>query len=528
MAVLAPFPTLYAPDGMVCAVDHLAAGAGVAMLRAGGTAADAAVAASAVLAVTTQHMCGMGGDLFALVHTGSGPPVALNASGRAGSGADPQRLRDEGNTTMPFLGDIRSVPVPGCVDGWAALHGRFGRLPLAQVLEPARRYAADGFPASATLAAAAQRLGPVDHAEDFTEGGPLHPGDVVRRPGVARTLAAIAEGGRAAFYQGQFGADLLELGKGEYSQADLARSQADWVDALDTSAWGHGIWTVPPNSQGYLTLAGAWIAEKLELPGDPADPAWAHLTIEAARQAAHDRLAVLHEGADGRALVAPERLEPRLLAIDPDGAAPLGDDYAEGGTIHLAAVDRDRMGVSLIQSNAAGFGSLLVVPGSRIFLQNRGIGFSLVAGHPAEYGPGRRPPHTLSPALVTRPDGGLRHVIGTMGGDSQPQILLQLLARLLATRQSPGTAIAAGRWALAARAPGTGFDTWTGGGNVRVQIEGHAPRAWDEGLRQRGHAVWRTDAFGHSFGHAHVIAVEEDHLAGASDPRARAGAASGY
>src|SRR5688572_13044038 len=137
---LAPFVTRYAPNGMVCAVDHLAAGAGVAMLRAGGSAADAAVAASAVLAVTTQHMCGMGGDLFALVHTGDGPPYALNASGRAGSGADPDRLRAEGNTTMPFLGDIRSVPVPGCVDGWVALHGNFGRLPLAQVLEPARRY----------------------------------------------------------------------------------------------------------------------------------------------------------------------------------------------------------------------------------------------------------------------------------------------------------------------------------------------------------------------------------------------------
>jgi gamma-glutamyltranspeptidase/glutathione hydrolase len=528
MAVLAPFPTLYAPNGMVCAVDHLAASAGVAMLRAGGTAADAAVATSAVLAVTTQHMCGMGGDLFALVHTGTGPPAALNASGRAGSGADAERLREEGNTAMPFLGDIRSVPVPGCVDGWLALHARFGRLPLADVLEPARQYAADGFPATVTLAAAAQRLGPVDHAEDFTAGGPLHPGDLVKREGVARTLAAIAEGGRDAFYRGEFGDGLLALGKGEYTDGDLGRSQADWVDALDVTAWGHRLWTTPPNSQGYLTLAGAWIAEKLDLPGDPVDPLWAHLTIEAARQAAHDRLAVLHEGADGRALIADERLESRRLAIDPDGAAPLGDEYAEGGTIHLAVVDKDRMGVSLIQSNAAGFGSLLVVPGVRIFLQNRGIGFSLEPGHPAEYGPGKRPPHTLSPALVTRPDGSLHHVIGTMGGDSQPQILLQLLARLLHTRQSPGAAVAAGRWALAAMAPGSGFDSWHEAGRVRVQIEGHAPPAWDDGLRRRGHHVWRTDAFGHGFGHAHVIAVEDDHLAGASDPRARGGAAAGY
>src|SRR6478735_11793823 len=128
--------TVYAPTGMVCSVDHLASSAGVAMLRAGGTAADAAVATSAVLAVTTPHMCGMGGDLFALVHDGPGPPAVLNASGRAGSGADPDRLRAEGFTSMPFKDDIRSVTVPGCVDGWLALHERAGRLPLADVLAP--------------------------------------------------------------------------------------------------------------------------------------------------------------------------------------------------------------------------------------------------------------------------------------------------------------------------------------------------------------------------------------------------------
>jgi gamma-glutamyltranspeptidase/glutathione hydrolase len=339
---------------------------------------------------------------------------------------------------------------------------------------------------------------------------------------------AIVEGGRDAFYRGEFGDGLLALGKGEYSEDDLARSQADWVEPLSVEAWDHRVWTAPPNSQGYLALAAAWIAERLELPGDPEDPLWAHLTIEAARQAGFDRPAVLHEGADGAALLAPDRLEPRRLAIDPEGAAPLGDQYAEGGTIHLTAVDADRMGVSLIQSNAAGFGSLLVVPGVRIFLQNRGIGFSLQPGHPAEYGPGRRPPHTLSPALVTRRDGTLRYVLGSMGGDSQPQILLQLLARLLHTHQAPGTAVASGRWTLASAGLGTGFDTWQEGGRVRVNVEGHAPVAWDEGLKARGHSVWRTEAFGHGFGHAHVIRVEGDGLAGASDPRARAGAAVGY
>src|SRR3954469_3719831 len=149
----APFTSRFAPSGMVCAVDHLAAQAGLAMLRAGGSAADAAVATSAVLAVTTQHMCGMGGDLFALVHQpGAAEPAVLNASGRAGSGADPDRLRADGHAFMPPSGDIRTVPVPGCVDGWLALHERFGRLPLADVLAPARTYAADGFAASPFLA----------------------------------------------------------------------------------------------------------------------------------------------------------------------------------------------------------------------------------------------------------------------------------------------------------------------------------------------------------------------------------------
>src|SRR5687768_4419317 len=150
--------TRHAPRGMVCSVDHLASSAGVDVLRAGGSAVDAAVAASAVLAVTCPHLCGMGGDLFALVHQPGEPaPAALNASGRAGSGADPERLRAEGHATMPFHGDLRSAPVPGCVDGWLALHERFGRLPLADVLHAAVGYAAEGFPASPLLAAVQPR-----------------------------------------------------------------------------------------------------------------------------------------------------------------------------------------------------------------------------------------------------------------------------------------------------------------------------------------------------------------------------------
>src|SRR3954464_5471608 len=169
--------TRHAPHGMVASVDHLASAAGVAMLRAGGSAADAAIATSAVLAVTAPHLCGMGGDLFALVHDPSAatgePPATLNASGRAGSGADPVQLRIEGHTVMPFRHDIRSAPVPGCVDGWLALHERFGRLALGDVLEPALLYAASGFPASPLLAGAVGLLGDAEGADDLRQHHPL-------------------------------------------------------------------------------------------------------------------------------------------------------------------------------------------------------------------------------------------------------------------------------------------------------------------------------------------------------------------
>jgi gamma-glutamyltranspeptidase / glutathione hydrolase len=524
----APFVSRFAGRAMVCAVDHHAAQAGVWMLRQGGNAVDAAVAASAVLAVTAQHLCGMGGDLFALVHSReeSGAPAALNASGRSGSGADPERLRRRGLHEMPMWEDISAVPIPGCVDGWTALHGRFGRLPLGQVLEPAIAYAEDGFPTTHLLAAAAPSVAGRPGAGDFA--GATHPGAMLKRPGVARTLRAIADGGRGAFYQGEFGKGLIALGAGEYTSDDLAESNADWTDPLHVDAWGARLWTVPPNSQGYLTLSGAWIAEGLALPDDADDPLWSHLLIEAARQAAYDRIEVLHESADGRALVRPDRLGPRRDAVGAQRAAELGlgESYRPGGTCYLCAVDQDGMGVSLIQSNATGFGGGLVEPQTGIFLHNRGIGFSLVPGHPAEYGPRRRPPHTLSPALVTDPrNGELKMVIGTMGGDSQPQILLQLLARILHNGEAVGDAIAAPRWALEGTNGGGGFHTWTQRGRVNVSLEPTAPMSWQSGLAQRGHRVTMT--LNHH-GHAHAIVRHDDHLEGASDPRALAGDAAAY
>ena len=507
---LAPFVTRYAPRGMVCSVDHLASAAGVALLRAGGTAADAAIAANAVLAVTSQHLCGLGGDLFALVlRPGEPEPAALVAVGRAGSGADPGRLRAEGRTAMPRRGDVRAVTVPGCVDGWLALHARFGRARLADVVAPALELAEEGFPASPTLAAAAGDLAGVGGADDYRAPGRIAPGTRIRRPGVARALRGIATGGRDAFYGGELGRALVELGAGEFSAADLERPLAEWARPLALDVWRCRLWTAPPPSQGYVALAGAWLAQHLEPPADPADGRWAALLARALRSAAADRDDVLHEGADGEELLAAERLERQLTA-----AAPRARVAGRGGdTAYLCAIDGDGMAVSLIQSNYEGWGSLLVAPGTGIFLHNRGAGFSLAPGHPAEYGPGRRPPHTLSPLLATRPDGSLSAVLGTMGGDAQPQILVQLLARLAVAAQDPAEAVAAPRFLIAG-------DT--------VQLEGHAPPAWADALVRGGWRVERAEAWARRFGHAHAItALADGVLAGASDPRSLGGAALG-
>ena len=519
--------TVRAPNGMVASVDHLASAAGVHLLRNGGTAADAAVAAGAVLAVTAPHFCGMGGDLFALVHRrGDTAPAALAAVGRAGSGVDADALRAEGHMTMPFHGDLRTAPVPGCVDGWLALHGRFGRAPLADVLAPAITYARDGFPASPVLAAMAPALAGVAGAGALAE--PLRRGQRVVRPGVAAALEAIVADGRDGFYGGAFGSGLLALGAGVYAADDLAAPLADWVDPLRQRTWGHDVWTVPPCSQGYLVLLGAAIAEGLDLPEDPYDGAWAHLLVEAARAAAHDRPAVLHEQADVGPLLAADEVGRRRALIDPQARAELCTAAATGDTMYLCAVDAEGTGVSYIQSNASGFGCLVFEPSTGIGLHNRGIGFNLVPGHPAEAGPGRRPPHTLAPALVTNTDGSLRAVLGTMGGDSQPQILLQLLARLLRHGQSAGAVIGAPRWALTSGSP-SGFDTWVAPDAVRVAVEAAAGPGWAAGLRDRGHPVEVVEGLVGGFGHAHLIEIGVDGMrAGAADPRAVISAAIGY
>jgi gamma-glutamyltranspeptidase / glutathione hydrolase len=517
----------FATDGAVAAADHLAASAGAAILQRGGNAVDAAIAAGAVMAVTTPNMCGLGGDLFAVVARRGESPVALNASGRSGSGADPARLRAEGHRAMPFRHDVRAVTVPGCVDGLVALQRRFATRDLSELLSSALGLAQAGFSVSPYLAAGSVALGAEQRAAMFGRPEALGVGERLQLPNLAGVLRAVAESGRAGFYEGDAGCELVRLGAGEFSEEDLRVEQAEWVAPLAADAFGHRLWSAPPNSQGYLALSGAWIADRVGVPDDPEDERWAFVLVESARQASSDRTDALHEHADGKALLSANRLAPRAAAVGERVSPGLGDSYRAGGTTCICTIDRDRTGVSLIMSNGAGFGSHLTLPRHGIFLHNRGLGFSLDAGHPAEYRPRRRPPHTLAPLVVTDPDLVLKGVLGTMGADAQPQILLQLLARTLACGQESGAAVRAPRWVLA-RENASAFHVWNHDGPPIVRLEHGRPSRWASGLRRRGYQVAESEPGEHSFGHAQIIRVTDAGLlSGAADPRSGRGAVVG-
>jgi gamma-glutamyltranspeptidase/glutathione hydrolase len=490
----------------------------------GGNAVDAAIGANAAIAVTGPHLCGMGGDLFALVSTPEGEVHALNSSGRAGSGADAAAMRAEGLTDMPFRGDVRTVTIPGCVDGWVALSERFGRLSLDAVLKPAIRLAASGFPASPLLVAALQDVDDAARAQlhELADQA-TRPGALVRRPGVALALQSIAFGGRNSFYRGAFGEGLVALGGGQFSEADLSGIQATWVEPLQIDAFGVELYTTPPNSQGYLMLGTVGLAEAAGLPDSTDDDRWPHTMIEATTAASYDRPDVLHDAADGRALL--DTIAKRRDLVSPGTASRRPVVSEDGDTTYLCTADSTGFAVSLIQSNASGLGSWLVEPTTGINLHNRGLGFSLQPGHPAELAPGRRPPHTLLPAMAHR-DGRLVAVFGSMGGDAQPLIVAQLAARRFRHRQSPAEVIGAPRWSL--RGPQTGFDTWTSGSPPAVVVEDGAADAWLTGLAARGHTVTRAPAFDSTFGHAHMIVRDDDGtFSAAADPRALVSSAAG-
>jgi gamma-glutamyltranspeptidase/glutathione hydrolase len=506
--------------GAAAATPHvLATQAAMAMIAAGGNAADAAVAANAVLGVVAPETCGIGGDLFALVHRpGMERPDVLNSSGRAGTGADPEKLRAQGHRTMPPF-DPQTITVPGCVDGWEALITRYGSQGMPELLAPAIRLASDGFPASSELVGALSRRRELARQTAakvlYPRGNPPAVGERLRRPDLVSTLETIAAMGRDGFYLGRAGKGILKATGGVVTLADLERVQSEWTDPLGTEVFGLTGWVVPPNSQGYLTIGSGAVLDRLEPPENPEDPRSWHLAIEAYRSMAADRNELISDPAFApeppAALVSDERIAERARRVDRGRAGDFASPpSAPGGTAYLAVIDAAGLAVSFIQSNFMGIGSGLGAGDAGFFLHNRGAGFDLRPGHPNELAPGKRPLHTLSPSLWTK-GNRIACLLGTRGGDYQPQLLLQVAVRCLRACIEPAEAQARPRWMV------DPID----GGNPVVAVEAHTPRETIDHLKRLGHQVSVRSDIQHGWGPVSLITIDEQgKRTAAADPRA--------
>jgi gamma-glutamyltranspeptidase/glutathione hydrolase len=494
-------------------------------MSSGGNAVDGAIAANAVLGVVLPDTCGPGGDLFALIcGPGEVTPKALNASGRAGSGADASIVRSEGHTEMPMRSPWR-ITIPGCVDGWEALLEREGSKSMGEVLAPAISLARNGFPVSAELAMSLVRLKDVLDGQGsapplYPGGEPPSPDATLKRPRLADTLEAVAGGGREAFYSGEVGVAITDVTSGVVTAEDLAAPQADWITPIGIDVFGLRAWTIPPNSQGYLTLAAAWIFENFVESADPSDPAYQHAMIEAYRAVAWERddLVADPSTAPGHPddLLSSARLAQHLGALRTDTTAPWPESMkAPGGTAFLCTRDSAGTGVALIQSNYHGIGTGLSAGDTGVFLHDRGGGFNLLEGHPNELQPGKRPLHTLSPTIWTR-DGGLAAVLGTRGGEYQPQYLIQVAANVFHSGLDLADAQAAPRWTV---------DGWRPGRNPLVRLEPGHSEGMAHALSARGHDVEITDPWQPGWGPVSVITDHGSHVAAAADPRVSTAAA---
>ena len=448
-----PFTTrseVYAPQAMAATSHPLATQVALDVMKAGGSAVDAAIAANAALGLMEPTGNGIGGDLFAIVWD----PRSQRLHGYDGSGRSPRALtlaefQRRGLEAIPPRGPL-PVSVPGAVDGWFALHGRFGRLPMADVLAPTIRYARDGHPVHEVIAHYWERSVPVlsewpGFAEQFTiDGRAPRIGETWRNPNLAATLEKIAAGGRDAFYKGDIARTIdtyFRAHDGFLRYEDLAAHEGNWVDPVSTSYRGFDVWELPPSGQG---IAALQILNLLE-PHDLASygfgsPEHVHLFVEAKKLAFADRARWYADPAFHPAPV--ERLISKEYAA---GRAPLMSmDRAarqvqpgtpaqldEGDTIYLTTADADGMMVSLIQSNYRGMGSGMAPPGLGFILQNRGEQFVLAdPEHPNAYAPGKRPFHTIIPAFVTK-DGAPWLSYGVMGGAMQPQGHVQILVNMI-------------------------------------------------------------------------------------------------
>jgi gamma-glutamyltranspeptidase len=541
----APVPLARGARGAVVAPHHLATAAGSWILRAGGSAVDAAIATNAVLSVVMPHGCGIGGDAFWLIwDTASGRQLALNGSGRAAAGANADALRRAGHQTMPLRGP-HSITVPGAVRSWGEAHRRFGRLSRDTILGPAIELARTGFPAWDGLIAAIEATAPIVEAELGPEAGffgvyrptgrAWRPGERIRLPALASTLEMLAGSGFDAFYEGDLGGrqarNLAALGC-PIRAVDLAGHAVTWGEPLALDYRGVRVTTHPPNSSGLVALELLAILAQFEAPAPAAfgaegvtDPAWIHLGIEAAKLAMADRDRYLTDPAH-RDVPVERLLDPAYAAslaarIDPQRAArpAAATNPPGGGTIYLATVDSQGNAVSLIESNWLGFGSGVVDPETGVHYQNRGGYFSLDATHPNVLEPDKRTLHTLLPGMLFR-DGhaGPWVVAGSMGGDAQPQIHAQLVSALVDGGVDVRTGVTAPRWYVAPAEP---FAP-----PVEVRLEPRHRAGVAEALERLGHPVTLVAPFDSELGHEHAIELVDGgpsaiagSLAAATDPR---------
>lgn len=514
-----PFATrslVHAPSAMVATSQPLAVQAGLHLLRQGGNAIDAAIGVNACLGLMEPTGCGIGGDLFAIVHHAeSNQLYGLNASGRSARSSSldelQSRLTQEGQGRIPDLGPL-AVSVPGAVDGWFALHNRFGHLPMADILAPAIQYAETGFPVSELIAFYWQQSIPrlarfPGFLDTFTVDGRRAPaeGDIWRNPDLAQTYRRLAAEGRDVFYEGPLArimADFLTENGSLLRYEDFKAHQSEWVQPVAVDYRGYQLWELPPNGQGIAAqqILNILLGYDLAAMGRTS-PDYLHLFLEAKKLAFADR-ARLYADPDFaqipiRQLISTSYADQLRQQIDPRRAArsinPEPERLRKGDTVYLAVGDAEGNMVSLIQSNFHGMGAGLCPHGLGFGFQNRGASFSLHPGHANAYAPAKRPFHTIIPAFLTR---GQQPVcaFGVMGGDTQPQAHAQIVINTVDFGLNLQEAGDAPRFIHSGDSDPTGSRMTDGG---TVSLESGFPWETIRELRLRGHRVqWDLGSFG--------------------------------
>ena len=521
-----PYPSQRMPvlaRNVVATSQPLAAQAGLRMLLRGGSAVDAALATAIALTVLEPTSNGIGSDAFAILWDGK-QLRGLNASGRSPAAWTPGRFK--GMEAMPVRG-WDSVTVPGCVSAWVELSSRYGKLPFADLFEPAIDYASGGYMVSPTIARLWDQQVPElgmlpGFAGAFMPRGraPL-PGEIFAFPDQARTLQRIAESRGEAFYLGDLAEKMVahsQQNGGALTMDDLASHRIDWVQPLALPYRGYKLHEIPPNGQGIGALIALGILGNFDMAGLPVDSADSlHVQIEAMKLALADIYEYVSDAATMRVkpeqMLEPEYLKQRAAQIDLKKVRDAKFGLPPGsGTVYLTAADAAGMMVSFIQSNFKGFGSGIVVDGTGISLQNRGCGFSLKPGHANEVGPGKRPFHTIIPAFVTR-DGRPVMSFGLMAGSMQAQGHTQVMSRFADYRQNPQAAVDAPRWRIDR--------------GLEVNIEQGFSAEVLADLQHRGHHLVQADRWSTDFGRAQVIYRMDGGYLAASERRTD-GQAVGY